>query len=510
MVSSILLGAVLRVSNLSNVGLRTPDERTYAAQAVVLLHEGLPGVRRLATEYVNDPNRFYPPPSRIGYTGLIAGMMSATKQSDALIGAWLSCLASIAGLCVVALIGLRFFDPWVGGVATFLLATFPPDLVIARRAWSDAWVSCLTYVLLYCSFSIARGDRSRSVALAFLAAGGTFVMMKETSAMVWGLCILWVLVCQRKASIRIVAASVVAGMLSLAFLSWVIGGVSVLWDIQSRLTTFHVANPYALEYQSGPPYWLLKSYWIMSPWTFSFALLGLVSVPWVSSWRDRRSAAGVSGFAAIVLALPFVLPSWLNLRYSSPAFGPLCILAAAAFRLGIGSFRERLPTSVVSVVVALSCVGLASMGIRDYRYFTRWFVSAETADLSVRMVFETAGEEGALPPLGASLPGTAEQESPSAIAERSLNASMALFQQKRFDDAIAAARQALALRPGYAEAYNNIAAAFAEKGMWDEAIQAAEEAVRLKPDFQLAKNNLAWARAEKAKEKRMGTSTEPR
>lgn len=83
--------------------------------------------------------------------------------------------------------------------------------------------------------------------------------------------------------------------------------------------------------------------------------------------------------------------------------------------------------------------------------------------------------------------------------ESYLNQSLALYQQGRFDDCVAAARQALNLRPGYAEAWNNIAAAYNAEGRWDEGIRAGEEAVRLAPGNQLAKNNLAWAISQKAK-----------
>ncbi len=82
-------------------------------------------------------------------------------------------------------------------------------------------------------------------------------------------------------------------------------------------------------------------------------------------------------------------------------------------------------------------------------------------------------------------------------AEDWLNASLRDNQAGQFEKSIADARQALRLRPGYAEAYNNIAAAYASLGKWDQAIAAAQTAVRLKPDFQLAKNNLAWAQSQK-------------
>ncbi len=82
----------------------------------------------------------------------------------------------------------------------------------------------------------------------------------------------------------------------------------------------------------------------------------------------------------------------------------------------------------------------------------------------------------------------AEPKTPEDFLMLSLNYELA----GKHAECIAAATQALKLRPGYAEAYNNIAAAQQSMGHWDEAIQASEEAIRLKPDFQLAKNNLQW------------------
>jgi protein O-mannosyl-transferase len=83
-------------------------------------------------------------------------------------------------------------------------------------------------------------------------------------------------------------------------------------------------------------------------------------------------------------------------------------------------------------------------------------------------------------------------------AEEYLTLSLRNFQNKRYEDCIQAAKEALRLRPDYAEAYNNIAAAYQSLGRWDEAIAAAREALRLKPDFQLAQNNLAYATSQKA------------
>jgi Flp pilus assembly protein TadD len=82
-----------------------------------------------------------------------------------------------------------------------------------------------------------------------------------------------------------------------------------------------------------------------------------------------------------------------------------------------------------------------------------------------------------------------------------LSRSLAEYQMGRFRECIESARRALALRPAYAEAYNNIAAAYNALGEWDAGIAAGEEAVRLNPSLQIAKNNLTYARQQRQRAK---------
>ena len=84
-------------------------------------------------------------------------------------------------------------------------------------------------------------------------------------------------------------------------------------------------------------------------------------------------------------------------------------------------------------------------------------------------------------------------------AEAYLNLSLSYHRTGKFDESIAAAREALKLRPNYAEAYNNIAAAYEEMRMWDPAIEAAHQALRIRPDYELARNNLRWSEEQKKK-----------
>jgi tetratricopeptide (TPR) repeat protein len=77
--------------------------------------------------------------------------------------------------------------------------------------------------------------------------------------------------------------------------------------------------------------------------------------------------------------------------------------------------------------------------------------------------------------------------------ERWLDLSLRLYNAGDFAGSIGAAREALALRADYAEAFNNIAAGHNALGQWNEGVAAAERALAIRPDFTLARNNLAWA-----------------
>jgi tetratricopeptide (TPR) repeat protein len=82
-------------------------------------------------------------------------------------------------------------------------------------------------------------------------------------------------------------------------------------------------------------------------------------------------------------------------------------------------------------------------------------------------------------------------------AEQWLDRSVATYKDGRYLEAIGEAQTALFLKPGLAEAWNNIGVCYAELHLWDLAIQAESEAVRLQPNFELAKNNIAWALSQK-------------
>jgi len=77
------------------------------------------------------------------------------------------------------------------------------------------------------------------------------------------------------------------------------------------------------------------------------------------------------------------------------------------------------------------------------------------------------------------------------------NLGNALKDRGKLDDAVAAYRQAIVLTPNYAGAHYNLGNALKDKGELDQAIAAYRKAINFRPDFPEAHNNLASALVEK-------------
>jgi len=86
----------------------------------------------------------------------------------------------------------------------------------------------------------------------------------------------------------------------------------------------------------------------------------------------------------------------------------------------------------------------------------------------------------------------------SPSPEKYLQLSLDYYLDGKYALCIDAANKALALRPDYAEAYNNIGSGYIALQQFDKAIQALKKAIKIKPGYQLAKNNLSQAENHRA------------
>ena len=129
---------------------------------------------------------------------------------------------------------------------------------------------------------------------------------------------------------------------------------------------------------------------------------------------------------------------------------------------------------------------LASVGRRDEALVeARRAVELGTGDIDAQALLRTI-ESG---------PRTPHVQRP-VTAEQWVERSLADYRAGRYEDCIEASGHAVALRPDYPEALNNMCAAEIALKRYSDAIPSCERAIALKPDFQLAKNNLAEARSK--------------
>lgn len=118
----------------------------------------------------------------------------------------------------------------------------------------------------------------------------------------------------------------------------------------------------------------------------------------------------------------------------------------------------------------------------------RWLLAAVVVVLVVYPAARWVLSRGGTPSQPAANTGQAQ-----------LQLSFQHYQAKRYEEAVTAAKAAIAANSNSADAYNNMAVSYLGLRRYDEAIDAAQNAIRLRPDYQLATNNLAWILQERTK-----------
>jgi len=328
--------------------------------------------------------------------------MKSLQETDEKVGAYISCAFSVAALLLLAVIGLRFFNPWITAYALLFMSVSPMDLSIARRAWQDSMLGCLGLSLVYLSAEITR-NTNKLICYIFLVLIGSYCMLiKDTGIIIYGLCIawlLWLLFIKKQAlwnGIGLVAFAALGAGLGFLSLLHAAGGIAPLLEAPRHAFAAMRTNQYALEYQSGPRHYWLQGFWLLSPLSSLLCLLGvgaslLAAEP--AGNKNGRVIRWIVFFAAAFMAITLASPKSLNLlnmRYVSVLYAPFYLIAGLGFWRVILFFRSGLkgPHLYAALVFFSMITGLSAFN--DYALFQKAFVNTGILDLSIRMVRDYA------------------------------------------------------------------------------------------------------------------------
>jgi hypothetical protein len=404
--AAVVLALLLRALHVTGTPSRSPDERLYTFWAQELAHGGLGAYAGIFDRYLSDPGQWiYPSPTRVFHVVLFAAVMKLTGSTSAQAGAAVSFVLAIGSVGLVAWIGGRFFNRFVGVLAALFLATYVVELEFARRAWGESAGTFASLLSLAAACRLAGAPHRLSSRVQFILAGVLCVLTKETSMLAHGLCAAW-LVFDRLAS-RDVRSAV---SLALGGIGSVLGAFGVLWllagDAGDVLAGWgHVfgnglgSNEWGAQNASGPWYQFVALLWVIAPFTASMAAVGALGAALLpaSAPAFRGLVPGARSRARLLLLATAVFigacafgPNLQYLRIMAPANPAYCLLAALGVRgLLLASDHWGRGRAYPALLLMLpAALGLAWM--RDYGLYRDVVVSSGMQDMTARWVLEGA------------------------------------------------------------------------------------------------------------------------
>lgn len=502
-----------------DVASRSPDERVYMAYAAEVAHSGLGAFRALVDDYNGTKEQWiYPPPVRIGHIFLVAELMKLSGASAEKVAVSVSFAFSLLGFFVAALLGLRFFNRWAVLIGLALLSVSPLDLAMARRAWQDSVVAGIGILLFYLCVEASTSSRPQWWRVCFWIVGSYFLLIKELALFIYALCALWLVidVWQRGFSWKAVAAvSIPSGLVvlvSYGAVMWVSGGTGPVLQLYQHMTQALAWNEYVHLYQRGPWYSFALGFWVLSPVTTLLCGLGISQIilrrkPFALGLgldpRQLQAARAMALFICAVLTAATIPQDFKCLRFVAVIQAPVYLIDGLLISYLLTAGRSRLPPAGWYAAVCAVAMTVALVCLTDYTRFQRIFVQYQLDDLAIVRVVNYAlaagsGQDKAPTETPVRLDTSPDEGAGSQggfTPEYQVSRSQTLYYQGLYVEAIEAAKEALRLRPDYAEAWNNIGAAYNKLGRYEEAAAACEQALLYKPNFEMARHNLEFARA---------------
>jgi hypothetical protein len=389
----LAIAIALRVANFG-VADRSPDEVLWTRFGAGVAREGPGWVTRLVHDFNRGADVDYPWQHRVAYVCLVGLAMRASGDTTVRAAEALSTVASVAAVAMTGLVAYQFLDPWIAPIAMLFLAVSPLDLALARRAWQDDVLSLATLLMVWAFLRhAARGGRAS--AAAFWALSIPTLLVKESAAIPFGLGVLgiallaWRRSRRWKPALLALAGGAAAALVASGVLVAVSGGWGELRRTLALSGEAMAPDEYLRRYQMGGIGYYPTGLAILQPVPFLLGTLGAVLAllrPRRLASLAARPAAGRTLAALGALALGFGAVAFgyfsKNMRFLSPIYAPVGLLAASVAWDAIAHLRARAPRRVALAGTIAIAVALAGSAALDARRFDHYFNELQIQDLA--------------------------------------------------------------------------------------------------------------------------------
>ena len=360
----VVCGAVVRLALHRGVTYSPADELVYARYSCRVAEEGLGSYPDLVQGYLADPSaHVYPSPARWGFL-LPDALASSVLGCGPSAVAWVSTVAGIAMLVLVAVLAYRRFSPVVALVATAFVASSPLQLLVGRRALGDGLVGLVAVAALWAIVVYLERRTWRRLAVAVLLVVAGFatkeIFFLFYPALLAPFVVAWVRA--RRVDPRDLLLLVLPPLLNAAVFAVLAGDVvayaEVLRAIQST-----VDAPYPAEYMSGPPYRLVLDLVVLAP------VVVLIAIAAHGLLLDRGTAASrMTALLVVASVLPFGLVGAQVVRLVIATDTLVCLLAAWGLVTALRTRSRWWVGAVAAAAVAANCWVFWTLSIRHEVY----------------------------------------------------------------------------------------------------------------------------------------------
>ena len=404
--SIFVLGVTLRICNINNVTARSPDEVIYTYQAKTIALYGGEGIKFLVREYNMTENAWqYPPPIRLSYLKLVAGVMNMINLTNVRVGVYISSFFSIISLLLLILLGLRFFNKWITVYALLFMSVSPMSLAIARRTWQDAMLGCVGLLLVYFCCEITRNTNRIIWYIFFIIVGSYCMLIKSSGVLIYTLCILWllwILLVNEKSLLKstlLLTFSALGAVISIVFLLQATGGVSAVKEILMHMKQAVQTSVYARQYCSGHWYHFFEMLWMLTPVNTILCFIGIIGAylpddiyqkgPILPINENRKVIFGIISYMIMFMIVLFLAKRhFLNLRYVSVLYVPFYLISGLGFWYIISFARRIFRQFSFSIVITCIIAMIFITAMNDYKNFKRVILKSGIKDLSIGLLNE--------------------------------------------------------------------------------------------------------------------------